>query len=81
MPLYEMIVLSKCLNPDQSAAFLGKIAKAIWKEGGVIRDTKVLSDRLLAKEAKAIDGYRTLVARYNQILFDGSPMLMDAVRK
>lgn len=30
---------------------------------------------------KAIDGQRTLVARYSQVLFDGSPYLMDQVRK
>lgn len=30
---------------------------------------------------KAIDGQRTLVARYSQVLFDGSPYLMDEVRK
>lgn len=29
---------------------------------------------------KAIDGQRTLVARYAQILFDGSPYLMEQVR-
>jgi hypothetical protein len=37
--------------------------------------------RLLAKEMKAIDGQRTLVARYSQVLFDGSPYLMDEIRK
>lgn len=30
---------------------------------------------------KAIDGQRTLVARYSQVLFDGSPYLMDQVRR
>jgi hypothetical protein len=30
---------------------------------------------------KAIDGTRTLVARYSQVLFDGSPYLMEQVRK
>jgi len=30
---------------------------------------------------KAIDGQRTLVSRYSQILFDGSPYLMEEVRK
>lgn len=30
---------------------------------------------------KAIDGQRTLVSRYSQILFDGSPYLVEEVRK
>jgi hypothetical protein len=30
---------------------------------------------------KTIDGQRTLVARYSQMLFDGSPYLMEQVRK
>jgi len=30
---------------------------------------------------KAIDGQRTLVARFSQVLFDGSPYLMEQVRK
>ena len=42
---------------------------------------KVLSDRLLAKQAKAVDGYRTMIGRYNQILFDGSPIVMNQIRK
>jgi hypothetical protein len=56
---------------------MSKVAKTIWREGGSVRDIKILSDRLLAKEAKAVDGYRTIIARYNQILFDGSPLLMN----
>lgn len=45
MPLYEMMIISKCATPEHLASTSSNLAKAIWKYGGVVRDVKVLTDR------------------------------------
>jgi hypothetical protein len=45
MPLYEMILTTKCGLPSETAALMKTLADKIWKEGGVVREVKVLSDR------------------------------------
>ncbi len=45
MPLYEMMMIVKCSTPEILAATSSTVAKTIWKNGGVVRDVKILSDR------------------------------------
>lgn len=45
MPLYEMILITKCGPPNQTSGLMKMLADKIWKEGGVVREVKVLSDR------------------------------------
>lgn len=37
MPLYEMILITKCAVPAQTSALMKSLADKIWKEGGVVR--------------------------------------------
>lgn len=55
MPLYEMMVIAKCSTPEQLAAASVSLAKAIWQQGGVVRDVKILTDRYLLHNNKNIN--------------------------
>ena len=81
MPLYELIVITKCTPPAISAALLRNATKFIWGRGGNVRDVRILSDRLLAKEMIATDREPTLIGRYTQILFDGAPSMMPSLTR
>jgi hypothetical protein len=37
MPLYEMIIITKCAMPTQTSGLMKSLADKIWKEGGVVR--------------------------------------------
>ncbi len=40
-----MMIISKCSTPEHLASTSANLAKSIWKNGGVVRDVKILSDR------------------------------------
>ena len=37
MPLYEMILITKCGPPAQTSELMRALADKIWKQGGVVR--------------------------------------------
>lgn len=37
--------------------------------------------RILPRQLKSIDGDRVIIGRYTQILFDGSPIVMNEARR
>ena len=45
MPLYEMFLITKCATPEHLATLAANISRNIWKNGGVVREVKILSDR------------------------------------
>lgn len=45
MPLYEMILITKCGLPAETAQLMKSLTDKIWKEGGAVREVKILSDR------------------------------------
>lgn len=50
-----MMVIAKCSTPEQLAAASVSLAKAIWQQGGVVRDVKILTDRYLLHNNKNIN--------------------------
>ncbi len=55
MPLYEMMVIAKCSTPEHLASAANTLAKAIWQQGGVVRDVKILTDRYSLNHKKNIN--------------------------
>lgn len=55
MPLYEMMVIAKCSTPEHLASAANTLAKAIWQQGGVVRDVKILTDRYSLHHKKNIN--------------------------
>ncbi len=47
MPLYEMMMITKCSTPEHLASTATALSRCIWKHGGVVRDCKILTDRYL----------------------------------
>lgn len=45
MPLYEMFLITKCSTPEHLASMAANVSRAIWTQGGVVREVKILSDR------------------------------------
>lgn len=43
-----MMIIAKCATPEHLATTSCNLARAIWKHGGVVRNVKILSDRLLS---------------------------------
>lgn len=81
MPLYELILITKCSQPAVAVNILKSATSFICGQGGNVRELKILADRLLAKEMQSIDKQHSLIGRYNQILFDGPPSLMPLIEK
>jgi hypothetical protein len=52
MPLYEHVVLTRCGNAKGSAAIMRSLAQVVFKNGGNVREIKVLGDRILTKLKK-----------------------------
>ena len=55
MPLYEMMVISKCSTPEHLASASAALARTIWQHGGVVRDVKILTDRYSLDNNKNIN--------------------------
>ena len=47
MPLYEMVMITKCTQPAISANILKNVTKFICNKGGNVRDLKILADRYI----------------------------------
>lgn len=45
MPLYELIMITKCSQPVVAANLMRNITKFICNEGGNVREVKILADR------------------------------------
>ena len=45
MPLYELIVITKCSQPAATVTFLRAVTKFICDRGGNVREVKILADR------------------------------------
>ena len=45
MPLYELIIITKCNQPAVAVNFLRGVTKFICDRGGNVRDVKILADR------------------------------------
>lgn len=45
MPLYEMIMITKCSQPAVAANLLRNTTKFICERGGNVREVKILADR------------------------------------
>lgn len=45
MPLYEMIMITKCSQPAVAANILKSVTHSICGKGGNVREVKILADR------------------------------------
>lgn len=45
MPLYEMIMITKCSQPAVAVNLLRALTKFIYSQGGNVREVKILADR------------------------------------
>jgi hypothetical protein len=45
MPLYELVVITKCNQPMVGVNFLRGVTNLICDRGGNVRDVKILADR------------------------------------
>lgn len=45
MPLYELIMITKCSQPAVAANLLRSATKFICEQGGNVREVKILADR------------------------------------
>lgn len=45
MPLYELIMITKCNQPVVAVNFLRSLTTFICDRGGNVRDVKILADR------------------------------------
>jgi ribosomal protein S6 len=80
MPLYELILITRCSKPSGTANLMRKISNEIFAHGGNVRGVSVLGDRILTKKIIANDEGRHIVGRYVQILYDSHPKVEQRVR-
>ena len=45
MPLYELVIITKCNQPLVAVNFLRGVTNFICERGGNVRDVKILADR------------------------------------
>lgn len=76
MPLYEMILIMKIGETHSLGSLMKSISTHIYKNGGVVRQFRNLSDRIAPKLHKSKDGYSSNVVRYLSIELNADPLTL-----
>ncbi len=65
----------------ETSKILNALIRYTKLRGGVIRQSTVLGDRLMAKSLKSKENKYYMVGRYLQVLVDANPSQMENIKK